>query len=100
MKVLIAIILSNSWALAKECKYLVHRDVCDPKFETELLKPYNSQKVFAESKDLGSSKECLSVAEMAAKIVRPKQFRSKLVDQIYFDGQELKQTFEDKKECQ
>lgn len=92
-------LMMTSLASAKECKFVVSRDICEGKSADELLKPYNRQRSFADVKDFSSQKECLTAAETAAKIVRPGQFKNKKVDQIFFDGQEIKQVFEDKKDC-
>lgn len=99
MKLIITCLFFSSVAVAKECKFLIQREVCSGKNEAELLKPYGGQKAYLETKDVGSIKECVAVAEMSAKIVRPGQFKAKQVTDIFFDGQEVKQTFEDKKEC-
>ncbi len=99
LKVLVANIIFSSICVAKECRFLVYREVCPGKDAKEILRPYDNQKTAVESKDVNAQKDCIAAAETAAQIVRPGLFKSKKVDSIFFDGNEIKQTFADSKEC-
>jgi hypothetical protein len=86
-------------SLAKDCRFVVTREVCSEKMEAELLKPYKGQKSVEMISDVETAQECLQKAEISSKVLKPFQFRSKKVDKIFFDQKSLDMVFEDAKEC-
>ncbi len=84
---------------AKSCRFVVAREVCPERDSAELLKPYAGKKEFEEDADVATLADCLKKAEVASKILRPGQFRSKKVLKIFFDQKSVDNVFEDIKEC-
>ena len=86
-------------AHAKSCQFVVFREVCPERDSAELLKPYQGKNEFPEEADVPTLADCLKKAEVASKILRPGQFRSKKVIKIFFDQKAADSVFADSKEC-